>query len=117
MPTLLEYLDRKMGLKTLFLFSPTIIFLIHDAEEVLIVERFWRENRTWLSLPATIKDRADVTTPQMTAAVAIIFLLGCFASYPAARSPRPEKRVDFSVRCMSTFPKTRIAARGRGSGA
>ena len=34
MPTLLEYLDRKMGLKTLFLFSPTIIFLIHDAEEV-----------------------------------------------------------------------------------
>jgi pimeloyl-ACP methyl ester carboxylesterase len=43
-------LDCRAGPRTLFWASPTV-FLIHDLEEVLTMERFWRENRNRLPIP------------------------------------------------------------------
>ncbi len=92
---MLEYLDRNVGLRTL-LWSFPAVFLVHDWEEILTAERFWRENRDSLPIPATIKDRIEITTPQMAAAVSCIFGIVLSASYLAAKSPiRAGSRIEF----------------------
>lgn len=63
--------DRKVGLKTSYLSSPAI-FLIHDAEEVLGTKRFWREKRDRLPILTAVKDRIEVTTPQIEASAAVV---------------------------------------------
>lgn len=104
---LLEYLDRRVRLKTLLLCSPAI-FLLHDAEEILTVERFWQENQDRIPLPTAIKERLEVTTSQMAASVAVIFVLGCMTSYLAAGSARGAKWINLfttvaSIRFVNVF--------------
>ncbi len=59
------------------------------------MERFWRENRDHLPIPAGLKDQIEATTAQMAAAVAFVFAASCYTSYLAARSPVPGARIDF----------------------
>ena len=89
---MLEYLDRKIGLETLFWVSPAV-FLAHDLEEVLTMERFWRENRDKLPIPDALKDRIEATTEQMGAAVACVLAAGYLSSYLAAGSPGGDARM------------------------
>ena len=84
--SMLEYLDRKIGLGTLFWASPAV-FLVHDLEEILTMERFWRENRDRLPIPGALEDRIEATTQQMAAAVACVLATGYLSSYVAASSP------------------------------
>ncbi len=84
---MLEYLDRNIDLRTLFWSFPAVV-LMHNSEEILTFERFWRENRDSLPIPAAIKDRIEVTTPQIAATVLCIFAIVLPASYLAAKSPR-----------------------------
>ena len=83
---MLEYLDRKIGFATLIWASPAV-FLVHDLEEVLTMERFWRENRDRLPIPDALKNRIEATTEEMAAAVACVTAAGYLSSYLAAGSP------------------------------
>jgi hypothetical protein len=83
----LEYLDRNIDLRTLF-WSFSGVFLVYESDEILTAERFWRENRDSLPIPAALKDRIEITTPQMAAAVLCIFAIALSASYLAAKPPR-----------------------------
>lgn len=72
------------------------------------MERFWGKNQDHIPLPAAIKKRLGVTTPQMAASVAVIFVLGCMTSYPAAGSVRAGKWVNLfaivaSIRFANAF--------------
>ncbi len=71
---MLEYLDRNIYLRTLF-WSFSAVFLVYESDEILTAERFWRENRDFLPIPAALKDRIEITTPQMAAAVLCIFAI------------------------------------------
>ena len=72
----------------MFRLLPTL-FLIHDLEEILTVEQFWRENRDEIPLPPAVKERLEVTTGEMALAVACVSAASVAASGMAARSPRP----------------------------
>ncbi len=60
------------------------------------MERFWRQNRDRIPIPAGLRDRIEATTTaQMVAAVAFVFAANCCPSYLAARSPVPGARIGF----------------------
>ncbi len=73
------------------------------------MERFWRENRDRIPIPAGLKSRIQATTTaQIAAAVAFVFAASCYQSYPAARSPIPGARIGFfnamiSIRLLNTL--------------
>lgn len=81
---MLYYLDRKIDLGTLFWSFPAV-FLVHDSEEILTAEWFWRENRDTLPIPTSIKDRIEITTPQMAAAVLCVFAVVLSSTYVATK--------------------------------
>lgn len=83
-----RYLDRKVGLGSLLWGLPAV-FLVHDLEEVLTVERFWREHGDEIPLPPALKERLGVTTGEMALAVACVSIAGFVASGAAARFRRP----------------------------
>jgi hypothetical protein len=83
----LEYLDRNIDLRTLF-WSFSGVFLVYESDEILTAERFWRENRDSLPIPAALKDRIEITTPQMATAVLCNFAIPLSVSYLAAKPPR-----------------------------
>lgn len=90
-----ERAEREASLKVLLRCSPAV-FLVHDLEGILKMERFWRENRDRIPIPAGLKSRIEATTTaQMAAAVAFVFAASCYPSYQAARSPIPGARIDF----------------------
>ena len=69
---------------------------MHDLEEILTMERFWRENRDRIPIPDGLKDRIEATTTaQMAAALAFVFAASCYPSYLAARSPVPGASISF----------------------
>lgn len=90
---MLRYFDRRFTIEEVIRTSP-IVFLLHDVEEVLTVEQFWRENRYGLPIPEMLKDRIQITTVEMAAAVTCVFVLGCLASCPATKSSEPETRME-----------------------
>lgn len=72
------------------------------------MERFWKENQDRIPLPAAIKERLEVTTSQMAASVAVVFVLGCVTSYPAARTARAGTWINLyatvaSIRLVNAF--------------
>ena len=87
----LEYLDRNVDLKALSE-SFSTVFLVHDSEEILTAERFWRDNRDSLPIPTAVKDRIEITTPQMAVTVLCIFPIVSSASYLAEKLPGDRAR-------------------------
>jgi hypothetical protein len=61
----LRELDRYVSLRGL-IWSFPVVFLFHDTEEILTVERFVRDHRK--RLPKPLADRAQVTTEQFAVA-------------------------------------------------
>ena len=95
MLTTSERAEREASLKVLLRCS-SAVFLVHDLEEILKMERFWGENRDCIPIPAGLKSRIEATTTaQMAAAVAFVFAASCYPSSPAARSPIPGARIGF----------------------
>jgi hypothetical protein len=92
---MLQYFERNLDLRAL-IWSFPVVFLVHDSEEVLTAERFWRETRDSLPIPSAIKNRIEITTPHMAAAVLCVFAVVLSASYVAAKPPiRSSWRVEF----------------------
>ena len=95
MLTTSERAEREASLKVLLRCS-SAVFLVHDLEEILKMQRFCGENRDCIPIPAGLKSRIEATTTaQMAAAVAFVFAASCYPSSPAARSPIPGARIGF----------------------
>ena len=95
MLTTSERAEREASLKVPLRCS-SAVFLVHDLEGILKMERFREENRDCIPIPAGLKSRIEATTTaQMAAAVAFVFAASCYPSSPAARSPIPGARIGF----------------------
>ncbi|CAN5801968.1 hypothetical protein BH23ACT11_BH23ACT11_22740 [soil metagenome] len=90
---MLQYLDRRFAVEKIIQASP-VVFLLHDVEEILTIEQFWRENRYRLPIPEMLRDRIRITTAEMAAAVTCVFVLGCLASWPTTKSSEPDTRIE-----------------------
>ncbi|HEX2923512.1 MAG TPA: HXXEE domain-containing protein [Chloroflexota bacterium] len=84
----LDRLVSLVSLRTVILASPAV-FLLHDLEELLTMERFLRENRESLPIPAALKDRLNTTTGQFAVAIAWPFPICAAVSSMAAKSLVP----------------------------
>lgn len=99
---MLARLDRTVGLETVIWAFP-VAFLIHDGEEVLTAERFWREHRDRLPLPGGITRRGKITTAAIGVGVGYEFILVCLTSLLAARSRRPGRAMNLFTAALAVL--------------
>lgn len=77
-----------MTLSTLLWLFP-VSFMLHDFEEIIRIERWMQRHgdRVEKKIPGFVKDAfakmREMTTPEMAAAVAVVFVVFCFATYLA----------------------------------
>lgn len=102
---LVAFIDRRLSLKAVLWAFP-IAFLIHDSEEVITAERFWRQNRARLPLPAPLEKlvaRTQITTGQFAASVGYLFALITIICYGATRALRPGRRMNLLATGIAIF--------------
>ena len=81
---MLPSLERMLSLKLLIWAFP-VVFLIHDGEEILTVERFLQAHS---NLIARFGIPAGITSTQFASAAALIFVLVAVVTLRAASNPR-----------------------------
>ena len=69
-----------------WIWAGPVVFLLHDAEEILTVESWYRAHRA--DLPAQVQPFATVTTGQFALAVALLFVGLLAAAIHAVRQAR-----------------------------
>ncbi|UFJ39321.1 HXXEE domain-containing protein [Brevibacillus humidisoli] len=106
---MLSYLDNKLSLKQLIWLFP-VIFLIHDAEEVITFEWWMQANLDELQslvgsslLAPLILASASMTTVQFAIAVGVIFVFILSSSYLAARSLTMGGGMQYFLVCLTVM--------------
>lgn len=78
--------NRLLSMKTVVWLFP-VVFLIHDAEELWLIERWWQMNGAAVgevldgTLMLRVIEWVNWTTPKFAIAVAILFVLICLICY------------------------------------
>lgn len=73
------------SMRTLVWLFP-VVFLIHDLEEILMVEWFWRQNTT--GLVSLLPEAMRATTRELAWAVAVVGVFVVIATYTGLRALR-----------------------------
>ncbi|MCX7710757.1 MAG: HXXEE domain-containing protein [Clostridia bacterium] len=70
---MVDWLDKKISIK-LMVWLTLLVFVIHDSEEILTMEKWAADNIS--RLPDFIKDAAQINTAQFAMAVLLLFVIG-----------------------------------------
>lgn len=89
----LDQLDKKLPIGVVMWLFP-VVFIIHDAEEILTMESFLRSKLMGLHLPEAVSGLLNVTTPEFIVGVLIILAAILAVTFFAAKSPRPGLALD-----------------------